>query len=139
MGKYVLGVTPPEATTPAATGRIDAALLDAALAITGQADAPGLTEAQAANATLMHTDILIANTEDGALHFVDVTVGHPVYTDPATGEEPLRHAYALLAGNVNKYSVFGAGGNGPPMEGHLGVVHLPFESYGGTLKSVFAW
>ena len=26
------------------------------------------------------------------------------------------------------------------MEGHLGVVHLPFESYGGTLKvGLFAW
>ena len=77
------------------------------------------------------------------MHFVDVTVGHPAYTNPATGEEPLcqpRPARRADAGQIDKYSMLGAGGNVLPMEGHLGVVSLPFQSYGVTLsRSVFTW
>ena len=98
--------------------------------------APGLTEAQAATATLMHADILITNTEDGAW-----TSPSAIPSTPTRRRARSRCATPTPCSPASSTSTAcsAQAATAHPMEGHLGVVHLPFESYGGTLKSVFTW
>ena len=99
--------------------------------------APGLTAKEQAKATKMRADVKVTNNQDGAEHFVDVTVGHPTGDD----KEPLKAAKDRLAYKIKKYGKFvrAADGNTVPRDGHLGVVHLPYETYGGAHPYVFVW
>ena len=62
-------------------------------------------------------------------------------TRVANGNIPLNAAEHALARKRSKYAKFfgNEAGDGPPLLGHLSVVHLAFVSYGGTLPSTAMW